>query len=202
MYSIKKIELWALVLSLNNYQTNTLSNNSRTIMAYATTASKKFCKFCYDSGRGDFDSHCTRDRSGKLTCRFLASNCCTRCGENGHTVKYCKAKIGIKEVDDRDGWSNVGGGKGFNGPKENVKSFAKPVGVGGGFFALMIDDSDLGDDGLGDDGLGDDGLGEGGLVDGDRVTINWGRGFGGTKIHPATKKSWADIVEEESGQMV
>ena len=151
-------------------------------MAYATTASKKFCKFCYDSGRGDFDSHCTRDRSGKLTCRFLASICCTRCGENGHTVKYCKAKMGIKEVDDRDGWSNVGGGKGFKVPKENVKSFAKPVGVGGGFSALMID--------------------EGGLVEGGRVTINWGRGFGGTKIHPATKKSWADIVEEESGQMV
>ena len=153
-------------------------------MAYATTASKKFCKFCYDSGRGDFDSHCTRDRSGKLTCRFLASICCTRCGDNGHTVKYCKAKMSIKGLNgDDDGWSNVGGNKGLKKTNDNVESFIKPLGVGGCFSALMIDDDDV-------------------SVEGGQVTINWGRGFGGTKIHPATKKSWADMVEEESGQMV
>lgn len=51
-----------------------------------------FCNFCYNSGRGDFDDHNIRSRYGKLTCKYLANILCTKCGERGHTIKYCRSK--------------------------------------------------------------------------------------------------------------
>lgn len=109
----------------------------------ATTATNKmFCKFCYDSGRGDFDNHNTRARDGRLTCKYLASISCTRCGNNGHTVKYCRENY-ITDCDKSGGdWNVVAKGKmatasGYRSKKENVN---KMLSMGGAFSALIIDD--------------------------------------------------------------
>ena len=48
-----------------------------------------FCKICSDSGKIGFDTHNVRDRTGKVVCPVLLSTVCRKCGQTGHTVKYC-----------------------------------------------------------------------------------------------------------------
>ena len=182
-----------------------------------------FCKFCYDAGRGDFDSHSTRDRSGKMTCKFLASVCCTRCGENGHTIRYCRAKISNDPVRKADEWNTVtkrrgdiGVGIGVHGRVSSHVPMS--ASIGGGFSALIIDDdvADVVADVVDIESRGtlclDNDVSEhhSHLVgdDGSKVTITWAsksnvfepvmkKTVSVTRVVPSQKLSWADIVDEE-----
>lgn len=53
------------------------------------------CKVCIDAGKPEniFTSHFTKNRDGKVCCPTLLSQKCRRCGNSGHTVKYCNSKI-------------------------------------------------------------------------------------------------------------
>ena len=110
-----------------------------------------FCNFCYHAGRADFDNHRTRNRDGKLTCKYLASICCSGCGEKGHTIKYCRAK----KVDNtkqavKDGeWVGVGSGngRGSAGIKKSSRRSEPNVAMisnvlGGAFSALVVEDDE------------------------------------------------------------
>ena len=178
-----------------------------------------FCKFCYDAGRGDFDSHSTRDKTGKLTCKFLATISCTRCGENGHTLKYCRAKMSSSGPVRKAGeWNTVTKHRGEVGvgghSSSNVPLSAS---IGGGFSALIIDDD------VADVPYATDIESRGTLYvdvhvpenhsqligdDGSKVTITWASKS--KAFEPVTKKthvvaeavprqklSWADMVDEE-----
>ena len=175
-----------------------------------------FCKFCYGAGRGDFDSHSTRDRSGKLTCKFLASVCCTRCGENGHTIRYCRAKISSDPVRKADEWNtvtkrrgDVGVGIGVHGRRSSHVPMS--ASIGGGFSALLIDDdvADIESRGTLCDDI-DASKHHSHLVgdDGSNVTITWAskskvfepvmkKTEAVTRVVPSQKLSWADMVDEE-----
>lgn len=169
-----------------------------------------FCKFCYDAGRGDFDSHSTRDRSGKLTCKFLASVCCTRCGENGHTIRYCRAKISSDPVRKADEWNTVTKRRGdVHGRRSSHVPMS--ASIGGGFSALLIDDdvADIESRGTLCHDI-DASKHHSHLVghDGSKVTITWAskskvfepvmkKTEAVTRVVPSQKLSWADMVDEE-----
>lgn len=179
-----------------------------------------FCKFCFDAGRGDFDSHSTRDRSGKLTCKFLASVCCTRCGENGHTIRYCRAKMFSDPVRKADEWNtvtkrcgDVGIGIGVRGRPSSYVPM--PASIGGGFSALLIDDDDVADvadiESRGTLCVDIDASEHHSQLVGDdasKVTITWASKSNVfepvtkntevvTQVVPSQKLSWADMVDEE-----
>ena len=174
-----------------------------------------FCKFCFDAGRGDFDSHSTRDRSGKLTCKFLASVCCTRCGENGHTIRYCRAKMFSDPVRKADEWNTVTKRRGDVGVGVRGRASSHvpmPASIGWGFSALLIDDDDVADiESRGTLCVDIDASEHHSQLvgdDGSKVTITWASK---SKVfEPVTKKteavleavpsqklSWADMVDEE-----
>ncbi len=53
-----------------------------------------FCRFCYNAGKGEaiYSSHYMKQGYGEnmhVTCPNLLSNKCTKCGDCGHTPKYC-----------------------------------------------------------------------------------------------------------------
>ena len=66
-----------------------------------------FCNFCYNAGRADFNTHYTRNRHGKLTCKYLSNMVCLKCGINGHTIKYCRTKLHVKSIRSSDDWATV-----------------------------------------------------------------------------------------------
>ena len=164
-----------------------------------------FCNFCYNSGRGDFDTHTIRNREGKLTCKYLANICCTKCGEKGHTVRYCRTNNVFKPIAKDGEWIGVSGRSGI---KKYARRSEPTLGVisnvlGGAFSALVIDDeenltpcspcSPSSPSSLDNDNhkkiVGNDGS---------TVTITWA-----TKTSPIDlfsnknkeKMSWADMVE-------
>ena len=56
---------------------------------------KKICSVCRDAGKTEkeYTSHFVRDKpgsDGKVVCPLLLSLNCRRCGNKGHTFKYCK----------------------------------------------------------------------------------------------------------------
>ena len=55
----------------------------------------KFCAVCHAAGRPGYDTHFVRadkfDRSSAITCPYLMSIQCRKCGGTGHTASYCKA---------------------------------------------------------------------------------------------------------------
>lgn len=66
-----------------------------------------FCNFCYNAGRADFNTHYTRNRDGKLTCKYLSNMVCLKCGINGHTIKYCRNKLHVKSIPSSGDWVTV-----------------------------------------------------------------------------------------------
>jgi len=59
------------------------------------TNQKKICSVCRDAGKTEkeYTSHFVRDKpgpDGKVVCPLLLSLNCRRCGNKGHTFKYCK----------------------------------------------------------------------------------------------------------------
>ena len=150
----------------------------------ATTAispNKMFCKFCYDSGRGDFDNHNTRGRDGRLTCKYLATISCTRCGNNGHTVKYCRENyLGAFDKGDVGDWNVVAKGKGTGKvvatEKGNIQQMSS---MRGAFSALIMDDGC-----------------EDCMENKEKCDITWGSASKVFNSDNYRRLSWADIIED------
>ena len=183
------------------------SNNRST---YKQASSSPFCKFCYDCGRGDFDTHRTRGRDGKLTCKYLATICCSKCGENGHTVKYCRTKMLTKPMVKAGDWVGVGNTGGIKKASRRVEPNSAVIHnvLGGAFSALVVDD-DAGADAVGkceevsvdvvdvvDTSNHTKLLGN----DGATVTITWAKKKTPVDLFSdfknAERRSWADMVED------
>ena len=129
-----------------------VSNSSYPVKFRDSSTNGTFCNFCYHAGRGDFDTHRTRNRDGKLTCKYLANISCSGCGDKGHTIKYCHAKkFGNTNLHNKDGdWVGVGhwSSRGRSGIKKSSWRSEPNVAVvsnilGGAFSALMIEDHEL-----------------------------------------------------------
>jgi len=141
MYSIKKIEI---LLFFCNYLYITTLYKKAIMSSFYRTSNKShitlFCKFCYDCGRGDFDTHSTRNREGKLTCKYLASISCTNCFENGHTISHCRAKklYNSKTNAKTGGWVSI---KKTNRRLEPNSAVINNI-IGGAFSALVVDDDE------------------------------------------------------------
>ena len=78
---------------------------ARTVTCRTQTKSTKmrrpFCKFCQQRKQSlaVCKSHYTKSRpefGSKITCPFLLQQQCARCGEIGHTPKYCKSEHWLK----------------------------------------------------------------------------------------------------------
>jgi len=71
------------------------NNNSRN-KGNAGNATK-FCAVCHAAGRSGYDTHFVRadkfDRSSPITCPYLLSIECRRCGKTGHTSGYCPGNV-------------------------------------------------------------------------------------------------------------
>ena len=62
-------------------------------MSIITNANKPFCKFCFDSGKPDYNTHWLRetmDKKSVVCCPELKKIKCRYCKEAGHTISYCK----------------------------------------------------------------------------------------------------------------
>jgi len=67
---------------------------------------KKFCKVCHDAGKSEaeYTSHYVRSSTtadGVVVCPTLLALNCRYCGENGHTVKFCKELEKKKKAEER-----------------------------------------------------------------------------------------------------
>ena len=165
-----------------------------------------FCNFCYNSGRGDFDTHNIRSREGKLICKYLASISCTKCGEKGHTVKYCRSKNAYKNCSKNGDWCSVHSGSSAI-KKHSRSSFRhiEPVRpevnssmLTGAFAALIVvEDCDV--------ELGDN-VGSDVLIkkcedtdnNNNLVTITWTKPdtlF--ANVNNGVRRSWADMADDD-----
>lgn len=52
---------------------------------------KKFCRFCFNANKDDFNSHNQFDKDGFVICPILLEIECQDCGQKGHTKRYCNA---------------------------------------------------------------------------------------------------------------
>ena len=74
---------------------------SRTTQTKSTKMRRRFCKFCQQRGfpLAVCKTHYTKsgpEFGEKITCPALLQQQCARCGEIGHTPKYCKSKHWLK----------------------------------------------------------------------------------------------------------
>lgn len=68
-------------------------------MKSSIRSSKTFCPVCKSAGKNAdvFLSHNIRGHKNLIVCPILLSQSCNHCGNNGHTVKYCKFRKNIEE---------------------------------------------------------------------------------------------------------
>jgi hypothetical protein len=69
---------------------------------------KKFCKYCWDRGHSTeiCFSHYVKDKKGRdgvIVCPELLKEQCMRCGERGHTPRYCASATPLLTVDNPTG---------------------------------------------------------------------------------------------------
>ena len=74
-----------------------------------------FCRFCFDNKINGPHNHFLRESknpSSRLTCPLLLNTQCLKCNKKGHTVNYCRVKVGeiknFKEIDE-DGFITIKG---------------------------------------------------------------------------------------------
>ena len=72
---------------------------------------KKFCKYCWDRGHSTeiCFSHYVKDKKGRdgvIVCPELLKTQCMRCGEYGHTPRYCASATPLLTVDNPTGDAN------------------------------------------------------------------------------------------------
>jgi len=184
-----------------------LSNNFH--RSNASVSSTLFCKFCYDSGRGDFDTHRIRNHEGKLTCKYLASISCTKCGVNGHTVKYCRSKTVSNTPVKAGEWLGVSSGIKKSSRRIEPNSAMISNVLGGAFSTLVVEDDEEVDSSSSMEKCEEvvvdvvNNSNHANLLgnDGSTVTITWA-----TKTKPvdlfqefknSEGRSWADIVDDD-----
>ena len=68
--------------------------SSRNTAAPSVSATKPYCKVCYDAGRPEqeYTSHFVKDQpgpQGKVICPTLLNQACRICNKTGHTSSYC-----------------------------------------------------------------------------------------------------------------
>jgi hypothetical protein len=76
---------------------NLAETRVRRTQTKSTKMRRKFCKFCMQRGfpLAVCKTHYTKSSpefGSKITCPALLQQQCARCGENGHTPKYCKSE--------------------------------------------------------------------------------------------------------------
>ena len=72
----------------------TMSSYRNTVAASSVSATKPYCKVCYDAGRPEkeYTSHYVKDQpgpQGKVICPTLLNQHCRICDKTGHTSSYC-----------------------------------------------------------------------------------------------------------------
>ena len=76
---------------------------------------KPFCKFCYNKGNKNYDTHWLNKskESNEITCPYLLNIECHYCHNKGHTLSYCptfkKKKLNNKNriVDENSGFKKI-----------------------------------------------------------------------------------------------
>ena len=68
--------------------------SSRNTAAASVSATKPYCKVCFDAGRPEqeYTSHYVKDQpgpQGKVICPTLLNQACRICAKTGHTSSYC-----------------------------------------------------------------------------------------------------------------
>ena len=93
--SIRDLLVWTIIMTTKS---KPIACESTTVDAIHTTEkslkNKKFCKYCWDRGLSKelCFSHYVKDNkgpSGVIVCPNLLAEQCMRCGEYGHTPRYC-----------------------------------------------------------------------------------------------------------------
>ena len=72
----------------------TMSSSRNTVAPSSVSATKPYCKVCYDAGRPEkeYTSHYVKDQpgpQGKVICPTLLNQHCRICDKTGHTSSYC-----------------------------------------------------------------------------------------------------------------
>jgi len=80
------------IMASSRYNNNGRNGNGNSNGSNDKSESK-FCAVCHAAGRPGYDTHFVRadkfDRSSAITCPYLLSIECRKCGGTGHTASYC-----------------------------------------------------------------------------------------------------------------
>ena len=118
-----------------------------------------FCKFCFDSGKPDYNNHwlrTTTDKNSSICCPELMKIKCRYCKLPGHTISYCQV---LREKEQRaslsgitkhskpsisaDGFVTVTSSKSKSvGIRGKATGKASPISIIGMFAGLSCDDNE------------------------------------------------------------
>ena len=131
--------------------------------AIITNADKAFCKFCFDSGKPDYNTHwlrMTADKTSIVCCPELNKIKCRYCKVAGHTISYCKVlkdkerRVSLAGIAKRgkpvilsDGFTMIVSANGSrSAAKKMTPKEPSMASLGGMFAALDCDDNTMSDD--------------------------------------------------------
>jgi hypothetical protein len=126
---------------MSNFTKRSINNKCST-----SSTVKKFCKVCHDAGKpeAEYTSHYVRSSTtsdGVVVCPTLLALNCRYCGENGHTVKFCKELEKKKKAEER-GIKRAS----FEKSDKKPAPAAAPVSAGKNVSAFAALDSDSEDE--------------------------------------------------------